>query len=142
MPRCSLVAQRPGKYCYHLGASNPFKKSSGEGSVQELPWEKEVLSSDDMLTKKGKLALKRLISIYLEKNKETWKDTFSSNLEKMIELNSSVNTKSTDTSWKKMYKIKGYAKEPNILQNINFIYLSGFCKILTILGHSVELAFF
>ena len=57
-----------------------------------------MISSNDVLNEKEKLALEDLLPFALEKvkkrkEKKTWKATFSSNLEKMIkmiELNSSI----------------------------------------------------
>lgn len=98
---------------------------------------KKVIRSNAVLIEKTKqkqnkknLALKGLIWSYLGKSKEIWKAKFSSNLEKVIELNSSIEYEIHQHD-RKMYKIKGCAKEPSILQNMNFIYLSVFCRILS-----------
>ena len=98
MPEWSLIPQRSGNYHSSPGARGSFKRSSGEGLIQALPCRKEVISSNDVLNEKEKLALEDLLPFALEKvkkrkEKKTWKATFSSNLEKMIkmiELNSSI----------------------------------------------------
>lgn len=81
-PEWSLILQRPWRYHCSPGARDPFKKSSREELIPALTWEKKVLRSNDVLIEKEKLAL-------LGKSKENWKVKFSSNLEKMIELNTS-----------------------------------------------------
>lgn len=57
MPGWSLIPQIPGRYHCSPRAGDPFKNSSREELMQALPREKKVISRNDVVIGKVKLAL-------------------------------------------------------------------------------------